>query len=218
LWEFCLSFYHDLANPIKRSRPLTLDVQLQLYSIKKYKDYIAAIIREHGPREFTCRTGLCYPLSQRLTKELNLVPQFNAKRVISEGETIIQLGDVGVPNFIFHYFISDTSIGENFEIIIDSTYLQFLKDPHYLDLPLVFVGTREDLIALFEKHKESLKPMHDIAWYKFRRDYKKVLGVDRLIDHPSWDTREFVETNWSFGPGSALRKDGTPPKGVDPLR
>jgi hypothetical protein len=43
-------------------------------------------------------------------------------------------------------------------IIIDATYLQFIRDNHEIDAPEVFVGTREDLIHFFTKHRKRIFP------------------------------------------------------------
>lgn len=75
-----------------------------------------------------------------------------------------------------HWFLVDHSLGKEHEIIIDGTYRQFLDLRHLgekqltkieyeerrllLGLPEVFVGTREDLTALYR-----------LAPYRFSKDF-----------------------------------------------
>src|SRR5262249_11891605 len=56
----------------------------------------------------------------------------------------------------YHWYVTVPPKGKRPEIIVDSTYLQFFRDAQELEAPEIFVGTREQLIAFFEKHRDRL--------------------------------------------------------------
>jgi len=201
-------FYRELAEGAPR---IPSEVQRQQLTIEKYKEYISALLNKHGKREFVCSTGYCIQLSNRVVEALSHVPQFHAKRVKSQGHSTVQVIDTEIPTYIFHYFAVDKTFGDKLEIIIDSTYQQFIRNPESLDLPDVFVGTRDELVALFEKHQANMMPINDVIWLRFKRDYFKTLGRDQQINNPVWNPRQFVETNWSFESGAEFRVDNPPP-------
>lgn len=60
-------------------------------------------------------------------------------------------------NVTYHYFLAVPAGKSRDEIIIDSTYLQFLSQETRAGLPRIFVGTRQDLVSFFTKHRGAIR-------------------------------------------------------------
>ena len=92
----------------------------------------------------------------------------------------------GVPklNVSLHDFVVIAAIGLREEVIIDSSYLQFLRKGSRTGNPTVFVGTRSELIEFFRKNQSAIKRSANFQ------------SIPEEID-----PAEFVEHTYGFGRG-----------------
>jgi len=200
-------FFRELADDAAETAPkLPIEVQLQQVTIKKYKEFFAKKIKEFGEEKYMCTHGGCIIKTDLISRELDRYSHFTPQQSKSEGITKLQVIRLGrklefkyVP---YHFFVTDSKFSDDLEVIIDGTYHQFLRDSETLDLPSVFVGTREELVALFTKHQAHIMPKHD--------DFLGITNSNQV----ACDPQEFVEKTWGFGSGVELRKNYPP--GVNP--
>ena len=89
--------------------------------------------------ELSCLTGKCVPISGNWA-EIFRQNNLQVKRVLST-----------------HSFLIDDVMGPGKEILIDPTYLQFLKSEELkLKYKPIFVGTLDDLRSFFSQHPNDL--------------------------------------------------------------
>jgi len=148
----CSALFQD------RSLTPTLEAAVK---INLYKELIQSLI-QHEPysvdpmfreTEWSCTSGRCIPMSDQMQSALAGFGMPVEKAAVN---AIYPQDISGLPRMGgLHFFVVDRSVPE-MEIIIDPTYKQFFTNA--IGEPDIFVGTRHDLIAIFGRYKDFLKP------------------------------------------------------------
>src|SRR5262249_16798409 len=137
-----------------------------------------------GSTGWSCTTGACVPYSLRLYRALDGREPGGWK--IFDGkarETRLLIDGQGVLVNPRHTFpVHPAGAGTENEIIVDSTYLQYIRGGVTLPVDRIFVGTRAELIAFFTRYRDLINP-------KFIS--RETTG--RI------DPVEFVEAHYGFG-------------------
>jgi hypothetical protein len=150
--------------------------------IKIVQGAVAEILKTRPPelKSWFCRWGWCDTHAWQMMNALN-------SRLGSGFSSVDVMHFPSARKFLWikeskrvsHVFVVKKIEGE--EIIIDPTYLQFLGGGLGLDLPTVFIGTRQGLVDLFERHRDLVTP-------QFRPSVSKPLDIP-----------EFVDQTWGYG-------------------
>ena len=136
---------------------------------------------------YTCSEGGCIPSSGNLFFLLSENPNLKLRRIYSLAYKV--LNDEFGP--AIHAFITEISVEP---IIIDPTYLQFLKKDKRANLPEIFVGTKEDLVNFFSQRAKDMNPQVD------------------LPEGTRINPNEFVDTYWPMDNFEGIYKTHTNPK------
>jgi hypothetical protein len=153
-------------------------------SASELGDRVAKALEAHplpidGKPAVICTYGSCDPSSDNLQQILR-GKGFATQRFKVRHTSNLKIGGLPVPIPSVHYFLSATS-GSGEQVIIDSTYLQFLRKDARQWLSPIFIGTRADLIDFCTVYSHELT----------------LSGVD---------LEEFVDQTWGFGQYAQHRK------------
>ncbi len=140
------------------------------------------------PAKYFNDEGNCIACSATMQREL-IKDGFTVKRwEVSHGRPLTVRGKE-THNFTYHYFLTLHGSKEREEIVIDPTYLQFLKADKRKNHPPVFIGTRAELVDFFKKNQTAIQ----------RQGFP-----DR--ESEEIDPSEFVDLTYGYGIASTDRK------------
>ena len=160
---------------------------------ESYLQALSEVLNPDDPKSanWTSYVGGCIPLSKKLMTFL-LKKGFHPQLIRVESNHPLIIDGNKVPAMQFHYFLVDQTVDSNeYEIIIDPTYRQFLQrfttPPQ--GIPSIFVGNRSELREIF---REYTKWISSLSLPFLPRDS----GIDS--DH-------YIEVTFGFGRGAHTR-------------
>jgi hypothetical protein len=158
-------------------------------AIEIVRDEIGRILTEKSEEGLVNPGGGCLPCSSALREVLGRLGGITTQRLEVAHSEPLKVNGVPRDNFTYHFFLVIPAGKNREEIIVDSTYLQFLHPSAHAELPRVFVGTRQELIALFSKHSSEI-----------RRQTPRPPVAEKI------DPVEFIDLTYGYGRAATARR------------
>jgi hypothetical protein len=147
----CVQFLQSLGQP---------EAAKVLPRYRETMAQIASAAKTVGDVEWSSRTGGCmiFPAKWMRPLQAKGIPV----RIFGVQYNPVILA--GAPEGTLHYFLVDTITNPGQEIIIDPTYKQFFKSD--FPEPDIFIGTKEELQAVFVKYRNLISISYEITLNK----------------------------------------------------
>ena len=151
-------FFEDIEKSSFRTKQ-TVDAneEILISKILRYREFLDSLLQRKDEK-FYDLDGNCLDFSGRLSEEMRTAGFPVQLAQTAPSSQAIYLKATNGFSFLadkIHFFLIDRELGEDREIIIDPTIMQFFdKRTGALEIQKIFVGTREDLIAFYRKNRQ----------------------------------------------------------------
>lgn len=149
---------HSLETTVEQLKQLKKQLNLRDRGSKENVSDLLSYYKNYVPDWLLMGPTDLRSMIQEITNKSNpesLGAQQLYEALVNKNGNEVRLAHV---SFAGHAFLVD--YWQEIPVIIDPTYLQFIKNSEEISAPPIFIGRRKELIEFFEKHRSRIIP-HD---------------------------------------------------------